>query len=197
MNYVALDFETANEYPGGACSVGLARFDEEGTLLDTYYTLIRPKEPYFDPSMSAVHQLDSNACLAAAQFDTIWPAMVRFIGRDLVVAHNAAFDIGVLKGALEVYDLQCDGLSYLCTLIIARKLWPKLLSYKLSYIVDSLELEYHSHYALDDAIMCGTIFSKLCRGHLNDLLSLRKFLITRGIEVKTIDRQRRGGDLFR
>ena len=113
--------------------------------------------------MSAVHQLDSNECLAADQFDTIWPAMVRFIGRDLVVAHNAAFDIGVLKGALEVYDLQCDGLSYLCTLIIARKIWPKLLSYKLSYIVDSLELEYRSHYALDDAIMCGKNLSKLCR----------------------------------
>jgi DNA polymerase-3 subunit epsilon len=98
MNYVALDFETANEYPGGACSVGLARFDEEGTLLDTYYSLIRPKEPYFDPSMSAVHQLDSNECLAADQFDTIWPAMVRFIGRDLVVATTPLSTSGCSRG---------------------------------------------------------------------------------------------------
>ena len=196
MNYVALDFETANEYPGGACSVALARFDEEGTLLDTYYTLIRPKQPYFDPSMSAVHQLDSAQCLAAGEFDTIWGDLVRFIERDIVVAHNAAFDIGVLKAALEAYDLQCDGLSYLCTLVISRKVWPKLLSHKLSYIVDSLELEYRAHHALDDAIMCGKIFAKLCHGHLYDLLTLRKFLITRGIEVKTIDHQRRGADLF-
>ena len=133
-----LDFETANEYPGGACSVGLARFDEE-TLLDTYYSLIRPKEPYFDPSMSAVHQLDSNECLAADQFDTIWPAMVRFIGATSWWPTTPLSTSGCSRGA-RVYDLQCDGLSYLCTLIIARKIWPKLLSYKLSYIVDSLEL---------------------------------------------------------
>jgi DNA polymerase-3 subunit epsilon len=196
MNYVALDFETANEYAGGACSVALARFDEEGTLLESYYTLIRPKNPYFDPSMSAVHQLESAECLASGEFDTIWPDMVRFIGRDIVVAHNAAFDMGVLKASLEAYDLQCDGISYLCTLVIARKVWPKMLSYKLSYIVDSLELEYRAHYALDDAIMCGKIFAKLCRGQLNDLLTLRRFLIHHGIEVKTIDHQRRGGDLF-
>ncbi len=196
MTYVALDFETANEYPGGACSVALARFDEEGTLLESYYSLIRPKNPYFDPSMSAVHQLDSQQCLAAGQFDTIWADLVRFIGRDIVVAHNAAFDMAVLKAALEVYDLQCDSLSYLCTLTIARKVWPQLHSYKLSYIVNELELEYRAHHALDDAIMCGTIFAKLCRGHLNDTLSLRRFLIGHGIEVKTIDHQRRGADLF-
>ncbi len=196
MNYVALDFETANEYPGGACSVALARFDEEGELLDSYYTLIRPKEPYFDPSMSAVHQLNSSECLASPEFDAIWGDMVRFIAGDVVVAHNAAFDMGVLKGALEVYDLQCDRLSYLCTLIIARKVWPNMLSYRLSYIVDSLELEYRAHHALDDAIMCGKIFGKLCRGELADLFTLKRFLATHAIELKTIDHQRRGGDLF-
>jgi DNA polymerase-3 subunit epsilon len=196
MHYVALDFETANEYAGGACAVALVRFDEEGSVLDQYYTLIRPKEPYFDPSMSAVHKLNSEECLAAGEFDTIWGDMLRFIGGDLVVAHNAPFDMGVLKGALEVYDLQCDGLSYLCTLAIARRIWPKMLSYRLSYIVESLELEYRPHYALDDALMCGKIMAKLCCGHLNDLLSLRRFLITKGIEVKRLDHQRRGEDLF-
>jgi DNA polymerase-3 subunit epsilon len=70
MNYVAIDFETANGYPGGACSVALARFDEEGMLLDTYYSLIHPKHPYFDPSMTAVHQLKDEDCLAAPEL--IW-----------------------------------------------------------------------------------------------------------------------------
>ncbi|MDD3057736.1 MAG: exonuclease domain-containing protein [Sphaerochaeta sp.] len=196
MNYVALDFETANSYPGGACSVALARFDEEGTLLDTYYTLIHPKQPYFDPGMTAVHQLKDEECLAAPEFDAIWPDMRTFIGRDLLVAHNAVFDMGVLKGCFEAYDLEARQMSYLCTLVISRKVWPKMLSYKLSYLVDYFGMEYQAHYALDDAIMCGKIMHKLCYGHLNEMLDLRRFLITKGIEPKFIENQRKDADFF-
>lgn len=196
MTYTAIDFETANSYPGGACSVALARFDEEGTLLDTYYTLIKPKHPYFDPSMTAVHKLDEQQCLAAFEFDAIWPKMRDFIGRDPLVAHNAVFDMGVLKGCLEVYDLEARQMSYFCTLTIAKKLWPKMLSYKLSYLVDYYGMEYQAHYALDDAIMCGKMMYKLCAGHLNEMLDLRRFLITKGIEPKVIENHQKGGDLF-
>lgn len=196
MNYVALDFETANSYPGGACSVALARFDEEGgSLLETYYTLIRPKHPYFDPGMTAVHKLSSDECLAAPEFDQIWGGDMRtFIGRDILVAHNAVFDMGVMKAAFEAYDLEAREMSYLCTLIIARKLWPKMHSYKLSYLVDYFDMEYQAHYALDDAIMCGKIMYRLCQGHLNELLDLRRFLITKGIEPKVIEHQRKDAD---
>lgn len=196
MNYVALDFETANSYPGGACSVALARFDEEGTLLETYYSLIRPKHPYFDPGMTAVHKLSSDDCLAAPEFDKIWEQMRSFIGRDILVAHNAVFDMGVMKAAFEAYDLEAREMSYLCTLTIARKLWPKMHSYKLSYLVDYFDMEYQAHYALDDAIMCGKIMYRLCQGHLNELLDLRRFLITKGIEPKVIEHQRKDADFF-
>lgn len=196
MNYVAIDFETANGYPGGACSVALARFDEEGMLLDTYYSLIHPKHPYFDPSMTAVHQLKDEECLGAPEFEMVWPAMREFIGRDLLVAHNAVFDMGVLKGCFEVYDLEARQMPYLCTLTIAKKVWPKMLSYKLAYLVDYYGMEYQAHYALDDAIMCGKMMHKLCYGHLNEMLDLRRFLITKGIEPKFIENQRKDGDFF-
>ena len=196
MNYVAIDFETANGYAGGACSVALARFDEEGTLLDSYYSLIHPKHPYFDPSMTAVHQLKEAECLAAPEFDVIWPQMRDFIGRDLLVAHNAVFDMGVMQGAFEVYDLEARQMPYLCTLTMARKLWPKMISYKLSYLVDYFGMEYQAHYALDDAIMCGKMMHKLCGGHLNEMLDLRRFLIVKGIEPKFIEHQRKDADFF-
>ncbi|NCC64485.1 MAG: DNA polymerase III [Spirochaetia bacterium] len=196
MNYVALDFETANAYAGGACSVALVRFDEEGTLLDSYYSLIRPKHPYFDPGMSAVHKLKDEDCLASDEFDQIWPKMRDFIGKDLLVAHNASFDIGVLKGCFEVYDLEAREMSYLCTLTIARKLWPKMHSYKLAYLVDYFGMEYQAHNALDDATMCGKMMYKLCYGHLNDMLDLRRFLLTKGIEPKVIEHQRKDADFF-
>ncbi|AEV28973.1 DNA polymerase III epsilon subunit-like 3'-5' exonuclease [Sphaerochaeta pleomorpha str. Grapes] len=191
MNYVALDFETANSYEGGACAVALARFDEEGTLLDSYYSLIRPKHPYFDPGMTAVHHLDSDACLSAGEFDSVWPAMKEFIAKDILVAHNAAFDMKVLKGCLESYDIETRAMHYLCTYTIARKVWPEIPSYKLTFLCDHFGLVYQAHYALDDAIMCGKILHKECSGHLNEMLDLRRFLITKGIEPKTIENLRK------
>jgi DNA polymerase-3 subunit epsilon len=69
-------------------------------------------------------------------------------------------------------------------------------SYKLSYLVDYFDMEYQAHYALDDAIMCGKIMYRLCQGHLNELLDLRRFLITKGIEPKIIEHQRKDADFF-
>jgi DNA polymerase-3 subunit epsilon len=104
--------------------------------------------------------------------------------------------MGVLKGCFEVYDLEARQMPYLCTLTIAKKVWPKMLSYKLSYLVDYFGMEYQAHYALDDAIMCGKMMHKLCYGHLNEMLDLRRFLITKGIEPKFIENQRKDGDFF-
>ncbi|MDD4574644.1 MAG: 3'-5' exonuclease [Sphaerochaeta sp.] len=191
MNYVAIDFETANSYAGGACAVALARFDEEGSLLDSYYSLIKPKHPYFDPGMTAVHKLKDEDCLAAPEFDALWPAMRSFIGRDILVAHNAVFDMGVLKGCFEAYDLEAKEMSYFCTYTIAKKVWPKMLSYKLTYLCDHFGMEYQAHYALDDAVMCGKLFGRQCRGNLADLLTLRRFLISSGIEAKVIGHQQK------
>lgn len=37
MEYVALDFETANRQSGGACAIGMVRFDMDGNPLDSFY----------------------------------------------------------------------------------------------------------------------------------------------------------------
>ena len=196
MTYTAIDFETANSYPGGGASVALVRFDQDGQKLEEFYTLLRPKHSYFDPGMTAVHNLDEGECLASTEFDRVWPRMRAFIGNDLLVAHNAVFDMGVLKGSLEAYDIEAKEMNYLCTLTIARRIWPNLLSYRLSYLVDYFGMEYNAHHALDDALMCGRIFHKQCAGHLNSMFSLRRFLITYKVEPKVIVHHRTGGDFF-
>ena len=42
MTFTTIDFETANQMPQSACSVGLAKFDEEGRVIDKFYSLIKP-----------------------------------------------------------------------------------------------------------------------------------------------------------
>lgn len=54
---VAVDFETANEKRGSACSVALVKFDEEGAEAARWSTLLRPHESldYFSPINTWVH----------------------------------------------------------------------------------------------------------------------------------------------
>ena len=162
MNYIALDFETANSSKAGACSIGLAKFDEEGMVVDTYYSLICPKYKYFDPMMTRVHKLSSQECLLSPTFDKIWPEIVNFVSNDIIVAHNLNFDYKVLEGCLDEYFLDLPKNVFYCTLQISRKRWPEYDSYKLTTLSERFELNYRAHHALDDAINCGKILKIAC-----------------------------------
>ena len=48
MTYYSIDFETANDYPNSACSVGVVRF-VNGIEQDSVYSLIKPPKMYFKP----------------------------------------------------------------------------------------------------------------------------------------------------
>ena len=161
MEYVALDFETANTEPSSACAIGLCRFDSEGNEIDSYYSLIRPKNLYFDPRCTIVHNLNPNDISNAKGLDELWPDIVSFIKDSPIVAHNAPFDIKVLKESAASYNLGGIDNDYYCTLSLARKTL-NLGSYKLSNIAQHFSWLYRAHMALDDAYVCGLLFSKLC-----------------------------------
>ncbi len=161
MRYVAIDFETANNELISACSVGLARV-EDGKLLDSYYTLIKPPSPYFSPKNISIHGIHPEEVAQSPTFDQIWPEILLFIGDDLLIAHNASFDVGIIRALLKHYDLPIPGIRYTCTVRISRKVWPELPSYKLTDLSRHFGFEYQAHHALEDALNCALIFHAAC-----------------------------------
>lgn len=161
MEYIALDFETANTYFSSACAIGLCRFNEKGEEIDSYYSLIRPKELYFDPRCTMVHNLDPYDIANARGLDEIWDDITSFIKDSPIVAHNAPFDMKVLKESAASYNLGGLDNDYYCTLSLARKVL-RLPSYRLSKIAEHFSWLYRAHMALDDAHVCGLLFSRLC-----------------------------------
>ncbi|MBO5769666.1 MAG: 3'-5' exonuclease [Spirochaetales bacterium] len=166
MQFVAIDFETANNSADSACSIGLVKMDEEGAVIDSFYSLVRPPVLFFDPVCTAVHKLDSIDIAKAPAFNELWPQISEFIGDLPLVAHNAPFDMRVLKGTLESWGILPPINEYYCTLSLSRKLWKGKMSYKLSYLCSEFGWEYDAHNALADAEMCGRIFVKLCGQYL-------------------------------
>src|SRR5690606_4101677 len=92
LDFVALDWETANGSRGAACAVGLVEV-RDGKITDTWSSLIRPPDRFssFADANTAVHGLCAADVADAPRFDELWPSVeARLLGAT-VIAHNAQF----------------------------------------------------------------------------------------------------------
>jgi DNA polymerase-3 subunit epsilon len=178
MNFIAIDFETAEYSRESACSVGLVKF-RNGTAAETFYSLIRPPTLYIRPEFTDIHGLTVEDVRDAPGFAEVWENSLRsFIGDLPLAAHNAAFDMGVLRAALEWHELPIPPLKYFCTLKLARAAWPELESHALGSLGEHFGIIYDAHNALEDARACGIIAYKAAEKYacarLGDLLGTAK-----------------------
>lgn len=197
MEYIALDFETANSYPDSACSLGMSLMDEEGRERDRFYSLIKPPVLYFDPACMRVHGLSADEIRKAPSFAELWSDISSFIGGRPVVAHNAAFDMKVLRESTLANGIYIPTYEYYCSYQISRKLLKGYPSHSLSYIVpEVLGLEYQAHLASDDAYACGRLFAFMCHGHLNEKDELEAFMQMNRLSYPKILKGEDGPSLF-
>lgn len=185
MNFVAIDFETANRDRASACSVGLVRV-AGGVIQDSAGWLIKPPQgTYFLRDFIAIHGITPSMVQNEPEFPALWPQMKRFIGNDLLVAHNAAFDMNVLRGLLERYSLVTPELYYLCSLATARRAWT-FPSNKLNDLARELGLVLNHHHADSDAKVCAEIMLKaLAAQGCADLAALIEKLRLRVCALRT------------
>jgi DNA polymerase III epsilon subunit-like protein len=162
LDFVTIDFETANSYRGSPCSVGLVRVRNGSPVAERHW-LIRPPErvDYFAPFNIMIHGITEEMVADAPRWRDALPAIMDFIGDDVVVAHNAGFDTGVIRYACAVDNIEWPELRFLCTMVLARRALS-LPSYRLPFVVDALGgcLDEH-HDALADARAVAEVVSGL------------------------------------
>lgn len=155
MNFVAIDFETAHaNYP---CEIGLSRV-EDGIIKESRSWLIKPAcFPYMNPWNQRVHGI-SPACVAnELTFDELWGEIKPWLEDQVVVAHNAAFDMRVLRSALSYYDLAIPWIDYFCSVSLSRKVWKFLPSHSLGTVCHYHNIRFNHHRAGDDAHACAQV----------------------------------------
>ena len=178
MNFIAIDFETAKYSRESACSMGLVKF-LDGKVVDTFYSLICPPVLYIRPEFTDIHGLTVEDVRDAPSFAELWESSLHpFIGDLPLAAHNAAFDMGVLRATLEWYEQPLPPLRCFCTLKLARAAWPELKSHALTSMGEHFGITYDAHNALEDAQTCGIIACKAAEKyactHLRELLKTAK-----------------------
>ena len=161
LDYIAIDFETANQYRNSACSVGLVRF-VDGQEADSCYSLIHPAKMYFIPEWTEqIHHISYKDVRNKPYFPEVWDSPVMpFINQTPdfpLVAHNGnMFDMPVIKGCCDYFGMNLPQFDYFDSLIIARKTWPKI-SHKLTDLGAYFGIEYLAHDALEDSRTCGKV----------------------------------------
>jgi DNA polymerase III subunit epsilon len=154
LKTIAIDFETANEQRGSACSVGLA-WIEEGRVVRVEERLIRPKTMRFSSFNIAIHGIRPEHVEDAGEFPEVMDEFVDDFRGATMIAHNAAFDFSVWRSCLDLYRQAYPELSYLCSVKMAQKVWPHLGSHKLNILASHLGLTFAHHNAAEDAAICA------------------------------------------
>src|SRR3954454_1800863 len=92
----------------------------------------------------------------------VLPALAEQLRGRLLVAHNARFDVGVLKQAFERAELDWPDPPVVCTVALARRLAPLQRRRGLSSLADALGIEVgQTHRALPDAETCARVLCAL------------------------------------
>jgi len=180
MNFVAIDFETANEKRNSVCALGIVLVNN-GDIVEKRSWLIKPLEVRFAPINIFIHGITAEDVKFAPKFNEIWSEISPYLENNIIVAHNAGFDISVLREILSTYRIPFPKSKYFCSLKTAKKIWPGLFSYRLNDIADHLAIDFIHHKAEDDAYACCEIIKKACEKNqyssINELISELNFKV--------------------
>ncbi len=162
-NFVAIDFETANRFPTSACQIGLVVV-EEGKIIKEYSTLMKPVPYYFIDEFIKIHGITKDMASKSPSFKTVWNEISQYItNAHSIVAHNAGFDIRVLKACLSYYEIEATLPDSFCSLKLSRKILKDIPNHKLSTVCRYLDIPLNHHEALSDARGAAEIILKLSK----------------------------------
>ena len=161
LNFTAIDFETANYDRTSACQIGIVVV-RGSEIIKTYSSYIKPSPNYFIPFFTELHNIDAKKVGNAPLFGELWSEIYEyFTDSDILVAHNAIFDMNVLMACCEKYGINCALPASFCTCQAARRNLPHLVNHKLSTVCTHYGIELNHHEALSDARAAALIALKL------------------------------------
>ena len=163
MDFVSIDFETATSYPNSICSMGICVV-EDNKVIGTKEILIRPEPFEFNDYNILIHGITPDMVFDKPKFCDVWESIRPYIENKTIVAHNASFDVGALRAALDRFGIEYPTFDYLCTVKLSQKAYPDMPSHKLNFVAEALGIEFNHHHAAEDAYVCAELLIRI----LND-----------------------------
>jgi DNA polymerase-3 subunit epsilon len=194
--YAIVDIETTGGHANANGITEIAIFIHNGEqIIEEYETLINPFQeiPIYIQSLTGI---TNEMASQAPSFESVAPKIFELLDGKIFVAHNVNFDYSFVNHHLkrEGFTLQS---RKLCTVRLARKIFPGLPSYSLGKLTRSLNVNIlNRHRAAGDAFATSTIFKMMLdadeHGIITDALKVKEQslppFISRG-QIDQIPRQ--------
>ncbi len=153
--FIAFDVETPNRMNHRMSSIGITVI-EDGEIVERYDSLVNP-ETHFDYFNTRLTGIRAEMVREAPTFPELWSEIEPRMSSGLLVAHNAVFDMGVLKKCLHDYGIEWRPyVRYLCTVQMGRRILPGV-SHKLNDMCDYYGICLDHHQAASDSQACAEI----------------------------------------
>lgn len=172
LNFIAIDFETANSNRCSPCSVGVA-IVKNGEIVDSFEKLIKPHKDFshFDDFNISIHGITPTRVKDSPEFDNIMNELYPLLDGNLIVAHNMTFDSSVLCRTIQLYGIKYPTSKTLCSVCISKIAFPQLVSHRLDVVSDYLKIEVDHHNAESDAIASARIIIEATKTNNERIIS--------------------------
>ncbi len=151
LTFAAIDVETANSNRGSVCSLGVVVV-RDGHVAEKHHLLTRPPSEldWFSRFNVVLHGIRPADVADQPGFSERLAQVLAIVGDLPVVAHNAAFDIGMIRMGCDADHLDWPTLTYACSLTMSRRAGLELLSYRLPVVCEALGFHSGVHHRADD-----------------------------------------------
>ncbi len=131
-----------------------------GEVIDRMDIFVDPECP-IPPEITALTSITDEMVKGAPKEKEATEQFLSFAEGKMLIAHNAAFDIGFIRAASERCGLKFDN-TYLDTVGLSKFVNPELKNHKLDTVAKHYNLEdFHHHRASDDAEVLAKIFFRM------------------------------------
>lgn len=169
--FIALDFETATRSRDSACALAVA-IVQAGRVAAVHRWLIRPPGNRYETFNTSIHGITPRMTTRSPTMRELWPEVLALIAGRPMVAHNAPFDMSVLRSTLNGTTDPWPDLSYYCTVALSRRAWPHMPAHKLPDMAAVCGVHLDHHDPASDARAAAEIAIACCgsrrKQHLPD-----------------------------
>ncbi|MEJ7912811.1 MAG: exonuclease domain-containing protein [Chitinophagaceae bacterium] len=174
--YAIVDIETTGGYAAGngIIEISIQVYDGE-TIIEQFETLINPGQ-VIPKYIQAFTGIDNNMVEGSPYFEEVAEKIFTILAGNIFVAHNVNFDYSFVRNHLAQYGYTLNT-KKLCTVRLARQIFPGLPSYSLGNLCHSLGIPINNrHRAGGDALATVNLFNRMLLNDRNQCIqtSLKK-----------------------
>lgn len=155
--FAIVDIETTGGYANknGITEIAIVLYDGN-EIEGTYSTLVNPLLP-IQPYVQSMTGITNSMVAVAPLFKEVAPQIFNLLEDRIFVAHNVNFDYSFVKHQLQQEGFNID-LPKICTVRLARKVFPGLPKYGLGSLSKHFNIENNArHRAMGDAQATTTL----------------------------------------